>query len=554
MLIRILSIIKKFAIYILPITFLILSILIHFNSGKFFLSNVDPEYFHLFNGLNFSIFNLSIEYIFHPGTTLQVIYAVSAHIVNLIQPGNDIIINALNNPEQFIHGANILLNIITGIALFATGFYTYKHTGNIFFALLLQLMPFGNFHILLVSARLIPEAVLTAPLLLLVLLVVRLLHDQKRDENTKKYLIGFAIIGALGIAGKMLYFPFLIIPLFLFKSSNDKLKYLLYTFIAILILAFPLFVNLSKSWDWYSNMLFHSGKWGGGENKIVDLKTFPDNINKIFHIDKSLFLLSGLLSIELLIISILDFIKKQQENKLLFRVIVGFLSALILSVIIVTKHFAAHYFYPTLLLKIFLLYLMAELLVSAIKVNRLKSIIPLIALIIALFISFGQVKPLKSAIKHKINRATTYQNQFEEINKYHLENSILIISPHYRGSPFIQSAMVGGILVSGGLKSTFVDILLEKYPNTYFYFSWTDELSFNDMFYLWDEFIYAKDFVDPLKPVYVFIGKEHKNDLEPIISRIERDFPEYIVEINMLHQFPILDEYLYQVNLIKSDP
>ena len=113
------------------------------------------------------------------------IYAVSAHIVNLTQPSNDIIINALNNPEQFIHGANILLNIITGIALFVTGFYTYKYTGNIFYALLLQLIPFGNFHILLVSARLIPEAVLTVPLLLLALLTIRLLYDQKRVENRR---------------------------------------------------------------------------------------------------------------------------------------------------------------------------------------------------------------------------------------------------------------------------------------------------------------------------------------------------------------------------------
>ena len=62
---------------------------------------VDPEYFHLFNGLNLSIFNLSVDYIAHPGTSIQVIYAVSAHIVNLVQPDNDVITNALNNPEQF---------------------------------------------------------------------------------------------------------------------------------------------------------------------------------------------------------------------------------------------------------------------------------------------------------------------------------------------------------------------------------------------------------------------------------------------------------------------
>ena len=150
MLIKILNIIKKIAVFILPSVFLILAILIHYSSGKFFMLSVDPEYFHLFNGLNLSIFNLSVDYIAHPGTTIQATYAISAHIVDIIQPGNELISNAINNPEQFIHGANILLNIFTGIAIFFLGFYVYKYTGSIFFALLLQLMPFGSYHVLMI--------------------------------------------------------------------------------------------------------------------------------------------------------------------------------------------------------------------------------------------------------------------------------------------------------------------------------------------------------------------------------------------------------------------
>ena len=143
---------KKYLFLGIPAVYLILAILIHFNTGKFYLISTDPEYFHLFNGLNLSIFNLAIDYIDHPGTTIQIIYALSAHIVNLIQPENDIIINALNNPEQFIHGASILLSIITSLAIFILGFYTYKYTGNVFLALLLQLMPFGNMRLLLTIA------------------------------------------------------------------------------------------------------------------------------------------------------------------------------------------------------------------------------------------------------------------------------------------------------------------------------------------------------------------------------------------------------------------
>jgi len=544
---KILSALKKFVIFVLPIMFLMIAILIHFNSGKFFLSSVDPEYFHLFNGLNLSVFNLGVDYIAHPGTTIQVTYAISAHIVDLTQPGSDIISNAMNNPEQYIHGANILLNILTGITIFALGYYVYKYTGSIFLALLLQLMPFGNYHILLMSGRLIPEAVIIAPLLLLALLVVLFLYDQNRDENRNKYLIGFAIIGGLGVAGKVLFFPFLIIPLFLFQSSKDKLKYLLYTFISIMIFAFPMFVNFNKSWEWYSNMLLHSGKWGAGENSIVDLNTFPNNIIKIYSIDKTLFIISGVLMIELLIVTLISLIKKQPFNRLLYLITAGFLTAFFLSVIIVAKHFAYHYFFPTLILKIFFLFLIAELLLAQINAKRIKLFIHFVFFVIALIFSVGQVKVLKNAVNHKVKRAAIYQDQMDQLEEYPLDGSPIIITSHYRGSPFIQSAMGSGFLMSGSLKSTFTEILRKKYPNTYFYYGWTDK------FYSWDKYKDAKSFVDPAKPVYIFIGKGNKDSLKLILSRIKTDFPEYEIKSTLLYKFIDLDEFFYKVNLFKRE-
>ncbi|MEJ2593978.1 MAG: hypothetical protein P8100_02340 [bacterium] len=174
------SYLKTMLLMILPAIMLVLGLLMHFSRGNFYMMHVDPEYFHLFNGLNLAIFNLAVDFIDHPGTILQIIYALSAHVVNLLFPGNDLISNALQDPEMFIHGASILLNLMTAVTLFGLGWYTYRFTGNLLLALLLQFMPWGTSSILSIMGRLIPETAMIMPLLLLCLLTVKFLTDKQR--------------------------------------------------------------------------------------------------------------------------------------------------------------------------------------------------------------------------------------------------------------------------------------------------------------------------------------------------------------------------------------
>jgi hypothetical protein len=221
-----------------------MAMLIHFSKGKFYMLHVDPEYFHLFNGINLAIFNLAIDFIHHPGTTIQMIFAFSAPVVNFILPGTDLVGNMIDNPELFIHGASILLNILTAGTLFALGYFTYRNTGNIWLAMLLQLMPLGHSQIILITGRLIPETAVIAPLLLLGLITVKFLYDRDRVANLRKYVIGFAVVGGLGMAGKFLYLPFLIIPLLIIPGFKEKTRYTFYTLIATMVFAFPVFVNL----------------------------------------------------------------------------------------------------------------------------------------------------------------------------------------------------------------------------------------------------------------------------------------------------------------------
>ena len=538
--------IAKGTFLVLPSVFLILSVLIHFNEGKFYMSYVDPEYFHLFNGLNLAVFNLAVDFIHHPGTTLQVIFAVSAWIVNLILPGSNIITNAMNDPEVFIHGASILLNLLTSSAIFVLGFYTYRYTQNIFLALMLQLMPFASYKLLLISGRLIPETALIGPILILALLIVRFLYDQNREKNIKQYLIGFAVVGGLGIAGKFLYLPFLIIPLFILSDSKIRLKYVLYTAIAIVVFAFPVFVHLGKSWDWISNMFIHSGKWGGGDANVYDVNSAPERFLDLYKIDKSFFYILGLASLELLVFYVFSFFKNLTNSVLSMKTLLGVVVSIIISILMITKHFAPHYFYPTLVFKAFLIYLMAELflgLTPSIKITQTVSALVLLSVVL---LSFQQKKALTTAIQIQQNRAAKFEKRALILKKYNTGKNPLIITSHYRGSPFVESGLVAGVLMSGSLKTTFLEDLRNIYPNTYFYYDWSYT------FYFWDLFKEPKEFVNTEKPVYIFIGEDQEKNLKPILQSIKNKFPKYKPQLTLLHHFTGPDEYFYEVLLVKK--
>lgn len=536
--------IKKVSVFVVPIVFLLLAILIHFSNGKFFLLNTDPEYFHLFNGLNMSIFNLAVDYIDHPGTTVQVLFAVSAHIVNLIFPGTDIITNALNHPEAFIHGANILLNICIAMALFILGYKTYQYSGNLLLSLLLQLTPFLSIRVLIISGRILPESVIIVPILILILFVIRYIYDKKENINNRKYALAFAIIGGLGMATKLFYLPFLIIPLFLLQTKKSKWNYLFYTAIATVIFAFPLFVNFGKSWTWYSNMLLHSGKWGSGDLNIIDLSEIPDRLQQLFYTDRIFFILTGLAIAQLILYFSLKILKNNTRVSVLVkRTLLSVITTIIIFGLFVTKHFAHHYIIPILVLKAFVVFLMAILLTETIELKNIRRYISIAAALIAVLIILPQLKQLSASVQFKQSQAAKFEERLNLLKTYNQKENILIISPHYRGAPFMQTAMAGGVMLSGQLRSTFKYELREKYPNTFLYVTWSDQ------FYFWDEFLDANEFIDPQKPVYIFIGEGKDIHLEMILERIKDAFPSYSAELKVLYHFTEPEAYFYELKL-----
>ncbi len=532
---------KNILLVILPTIMLMLGLLMHFSRGNFYMMHVDPEYFHLFNGLNLAIFNLAVDFIDHPGTALQMIYALSAHVVNLIFPNSGLISNALDDPEMFIHGASILLNLITAMSLFGLGWFTYRYTGNLLLALLLQLMPWGSYSILSIMGRLIPETAMIAPLLMLCLLTVKYLNDKDHEISYRFYIVGFALIGGLGMAAKFLYLPFLLIPLFILPGWRIKLKYMGYTLLATIIFAFPVFVNIGKSVRWFGSLFLHSGKWGSGEATIFDVSAASKALAEMIHSDLSFFLILGITVLLIILLYVFSRQKQLPGLRKLLPVSSGFVFAIIISILLIAKHYTPHYLIPTLLMKFFLLFLIAEMIIHYFNKVSISRITSATILFTGIILAWLQVVPLADTASRLRKQSQRFEERKHVLDAYPSENRTLIISSHYRGSVFMESAMVAGFLTSGALKSTFQEKLLEKYPDTYFYYSWSDR------FFLWDEFLYADEFIQLNKPVYLFIGEGMEDNLFPIMERLEKAFPDLHAEAELLHRFDSPVEYFYRV-------
>ncbi|PLX10533.1 MAG: hypothetical protein C0598_10175 [Marinilabiliales bacterium] len=531
----------------IPVIYVVISILINLISGKNFMQRVDPEYFHLFNGINIAIGNLAVEYIAHPGTTIQFIYAISAHIANIIIPGGNLVSKVLDNPEVFIHAANILMNLLTGISLYFLATSSFRYTKNFYLAIFLQLLPFADYHMILIAARIIPESVMIAPAILLVIMLVKYVNDEERGFKITHYILGFAIVGGLGMAGKLSYLPFLIPPVFILKDWKSRFKYVLYTIIATIVFAFPLIVNIEKSWQWFSSMLIHSGKWGSGGNTVINVSEFPKNILKLLNYDISLSYIMLLGFVQLVLFHLLKYFRIISYKSIFSSVIASLLVVYILAILLVAKHFSYHYFTPFLILKFIMIYFMIGFIIHTFKGYKVTKYISAATLILGFILVYLQISPLQNGVKDRIEKSNINNERYKQMEAYLNNENTIILSSHFSGSPFIQSAFVDAFLINGFLKSTFREELIERFPKTYFSFNWTDD------FYYWDDFLTPKDFIDPDKSLLIFIGKGLEGDLDRSLKRIKKYFPDYKQKLEILVELKSPEEKLYKLSLLKED-
>ncbi|MCK9400490.1 MAG: hypothetical protein M0Q51_10925 [Bacteroidales bacterium] len=532
---------------IIPIIFLLNASVFHYYLGAFFLSSVDPEYFYLYNGILIGGGNLSVQFIATPGIPLEFLIAISSRVINLFQPG-DYAKDFIDDPEKYIHAANLFMNVLIAIVLVICGIYTKKYSGSHFAGLLLQLSPFGNASLLGVSGRLMPEAIMMIPLLLTGLMIIKTIYHEDRTAGHFTDIVLYGLIIGFGIACKLTFIPVILIPLVLLHTSlRQKIKLILYTILFFAIFAYPVVFNFHKFWQWVSGLLIHSGKYGAGAKDFINFSTIPENFKYLFNYDKMFFFIAIFSLLLSVVFSSKVFKNEGFTNSKIIRAIFAVNLSILISIAFTLKHFEHYYFMPFYLFKYLIVLLSILLIIQYQKISGSKryKIITLISFsIFILYVTYGQVLQVRSSITSYSQRNEILQEEYKKIvSLVETDKPVIMTCPYY-GAPFIEFAHFNGFIMTYHLKFGFQSYLKEKFPESYQYVTWSDK------FYFWDDFVDFKDILDKTKSsFYIYIGKDKGKDLAVIENRIWQVLDRDSVTRKVLYHNTKTEEQLIEIIL-----
>jgi hypothetical protein len=534
-----------FLFLLIPVVYLVVVTMSHYSRGLFYMRSVDPEYFYMYNGIVLGAGNLSIQYFAHPGTPLHFLIAFSSRIIDLFQPGN-YMENFVNDPEKYIHTANLSLNILIAVVIFICGKLTLKYTGSIKAALFMQVSPFAGFGLLTMSGRLIPESMIMIPLLFMGLMVLKNTFEDEMSRNTRRDIVLYGLITGFGMACKLTFIPVIVLPLILLKTSvREKLIFVLYTILFFVIFAYPLFFNLSESWEWISGIFMHSGKYGTGESNFIDLSSVGKNLDALFKYSSGFFIMMiCTLAISLLLLS-RPARKFFSPDMRILRAVLSLNITILVCIAAVLKHFEIYYFVPFTIFKI-LLFLLTVLLIIRLKpVSGIKALqwpLWLVSFVILIFILVPQVKQFRSVYQASEIKSKAITEESNRILAFIDKEKPIIVSGSYYGSPFVEFAQYNGYVMSGHLKGFYTDYLRKKFPNYYNCLDWSTKYDH------WNEFVEIKDILAKVKSsFYIYIGEGKEGDLPEIEAGISKVLDLNNVVTRILYREPETGEQLIEI-------
>ncbi len=435
--------------------------------GPYYLgSNSDPEYAYLLNSLR--IVELRAPtHIDHPGTTMQIIGAGIIKGSNLGEAADVVASKVLGSPEKYLNLIGLFLFVLlVAVEIFA-GLVAYALTKNMALALLFQSTPLLSIHPLQELGRARPDTLLIPVTLLFALIVLCAFYKPFDKANTHKYIFAFAILSGFAVATKITFTPLLIIPLLVIPSISAKLKYFFGTILFFVLFTAPIIRQYPAFFKWIFNLFSHNGKYGGGEKTVISPVAFSQNISSILSGEA---IISTVLIMILSIASLVVFgwIKHRKiiyDKRFTLLLAIGL--ALILQLLMVSKHMSFHYLIPALMLMGVAIIVVMPLLVEHLKLNKIH------LMLLVLIIPISVAANLRDFYVNIINMNEIQREHIKLSNfKVSLPKTFRIIS--YYGNSSQVYALAFGNNFSDRL---FSPILRRMYPNEVFYSIWEREFS-----------------------------------------------------------------------------
>lgn len=307
----------------------------------------DPSYAYLYNSVNMARFKLS-GHVDHPGTTAQVFGGAVLQAAWMIDPyGGDYLIEAVvNEPEHYLRILNTATAIAGAIFLLGAGLFVMKMSKNIWYALMLQTIPFISGIILYNGfLRISQESMLMISSIAMATAVLFWFFKNK-EYTPKHFALGFGVITGFGLASKMIFAPLMIVPLFILSANKTRLKYLLFSILSFIFFTIPVIPMYPHMAKWFYDLFFHSGIYGSGDASIIDTVNYMANFRSIITGEPLYLLVYLLTAITLITLAAIRIFKKVCYNRPATLLLMGLFLAQTFGFFLVAKSPKLAYLLP----------------------------------------------------------------------------------------------------------------------------------------------------------------------------------------------------------------
>jgi hypothetical protein len=525
---------------IIPVILLSIGFLYIDFAGIYFLGVVDPEFCYLFNGIILAHGQPHLNAVGHPGTPIQLLIAIVSPIVHLFRPGT-LWDDVMTNPDLYIKSCLYVANVVNAIFLTMTGHYIFKYTRSIVIALVLQLTPFAFLLTLEISYRLMPEVIMPAIISCWIILIVKFLYEEESNRDYKKYSLWFGLLFGFSLANKLTFLPFFVLPIMMISSIKLRLRYVVVAVLTFCLCAFPVLFNFDKFISWIVLLFTHKGMYGKGGEGIIDFSAFLENLKMMAASTRQI-----LIPLFILVVITIIYAVRKRKSNVLIRTSIGLILLVIIQYAITAKHFAFYYMTPSLLMAVFIGFMLYYFLEKMFPVISKKNIPLILFAVFGIIMVINVIPKAKGQLTGLKNREIMKTKAYYELKPF-LKDEPKIICPDYFGSSAIEYAMYFGLFESGRSKHTVHKIFKEHYPSTYLYMAWTKD------FYDGGLLKKPNDFIHTNSEFTLYVSNNSKEAMDDFISSMQSDSLKYRYQLDELHSLPETNEGVYKLRIGEID-
>ncbi len=452
---------SKFQLFIIPIVFIVLQLLLKIDYKYYFTSAYDPSYAFLFNGLSLANGDFGSGLAGFPGTPVQIYVAMVIRLGHLLRFTTPLIEDVFNDPEYYLNIAGHGIFLLISLSLLLSGTILYKHTKNLALSLAIQLIPF-----LSITGLHFSSVIMCEPFLVLsiqgIALQLALYCNTKESNPGKRQILFLSFYTAMGLTTKIVFIPVFLLPFFAINGWATRLKYLFLTFLISAVFLIPAYPDREIFISWIRLLLLYKGVYGSGESGILDMGSFIYNLKEIFLTDL-LFTLILILILIYLIMGIIPGIKKNILRKN-YRIVFGAVAVVFIQLILIGKHYLPHYMisvYSLIFTALLLSFTGFRRFAFLTKYNERINLLSVILAGALLIIRFLQSFSFSPGLKHPYTETVAYVN-----NNVRDEQRIIVEG---FSNAFKEHALYFGLVFSSRSINKYRPVLKKLYPETFFY-------------------------------------------------------------------------------------